>query len=328
MKSPLSGNEMKVVKELHEMSFRKEKFQVVFHTWFCEETGEKFEDEQFSALNYNQVINQYRVRHRIPFPEQIIAIRSKYDVSAARMSEILGLGANSWRNYEAGEVPAKSIATTIQMISNPLYFRDIILKCSELEDKERDKILKHIQKQISDIDWLSDPLFIFENQPEITTGFKRFNREKTKQVILYFAQQQQPYKTKMNKLLFYTDFWHFANNAQSITGLKYKAIQHGPVPNNYDVLFSAVANEEIIESYCTLTDNGELERFSPAQGRDFDPSLFSPSEIQTLEFISNKFKKTSAREIVEISHHEPAWLNNIDEKRIISFQYAFQLETF
>lgn len=327
MKSPLTGNEMRVVKELREMTFRKEKFQVVFHTYFCEETGEQFEDENFSTLNYNQVVNQYRVTHHIPFPEQICEIRSKYDVSAARMSEILGLGANSWRNYEAGEVPAKSIATTILMISNPKYFRDIILKCSELEDKERDKILKHIHKQLENIDWLGDPLFLFENQPDVTTGFKRFDREKTKQVILYFAQRQQPYKTKMNKLLFYTDFWHFRNNVQSITGLKYKAIQHGPVPNNYDVLFGSLTNEDIIESDCTLTDNGELERFFPAQGREFDPSIFSHDEMETLEYIANKFKNTSAREIVGISHNEPAWLNNIDDKRIISFQYAFHLET-
>ena len=189
---------MKVVKELREMTFRKEKFQVVFHTWLCEESAEQFEDEQFSALNFNQVVNQYRVRHRIPFPEQIIEIRSKYDLSAAKMSDILGLGTNSWRNYEAGEVPAKSIANTIQMISNPVYFRDIMLKCSELEDKERDKILKQIHKLTENTDRLCDPLFIFENQPDITTGFKSFNGEKTKQVIFYFAQQQYPYKTKMN----------------------------------------------------------------------------------------------------------------------------------
>lgn len=327
MKSPFTGNEMKVVKELREMTFRKETFPVVFHTWVCEETGEQFEDERFSALNYNQVVNQYRVRHHIPFPEQISELRSKYELSAARMSEILGLGANSWRNYEAGEVPSKANANLIQMISHPNHFRDVIVKCSELEDKERNKILKHIHKQLLNSDCMGDPLFLFENQPDITTGFKSFNRRKTKQIILYFARQQKPYKTKMNKLLFYSDFVHFQNNAQSITGLKYKAIQHGPVPNNYDVLFSGLSDDTIIDIDCMMTDNGELERFLPGKGADFDPSIFSPAEMETLEYISNRFKNTSAREIVEISHKEPAWLNNIDNKSIISFQFAFHLET-
>ena len=78
------------------------------------------------------------------------------------MSDILGLGANSWRNYEAGEVPSKANANLIQMISNPEYFRDIILKCSDLDEKEREKILKHIPK--SRENHCNDPLNVFQNQ--------------------------------------------------------------------------------------------------------------------------------------------------------------------
>jgi len=69
MKSPFTGKDMKVAKEWREMNFRKETFPVMFHYFICEDTGEQFEDELFSALNYNQVVNQYRVRHNIPFPE-------------------------------------------------------------------------------------------------------------------------------------------------------------------------------------------------------------------------------------------------------------------
>ncbi len=69
MKSPFTDKEMTVAKEMREMTFRKESFPVVFHYYVCEETKEQFEDEHFSTLNYNQVVNQYRVRHNIPFPE-------------------------------------------------------------------------------------------------------------------------------------------------------------------------------------------------------------------------------------------------------------------
>jgi len=74
MKSPVTENEMKVAREERYMTFRNETFQIVFHSYICEESGEQFEDEHFSALNYNQVVNQYRVRHHIPFPDQIIQI--------------------------------------------------------------------------------------------------------------------------------------------------------------------------------------------------------------------------------------------------------------
>ncbi len=327
MKSPFTGHEMKVAKEWRDMTFRKDTFSVLFHSYICDKTGEQFEDEHFSTLNYNQVVNQYRVRHHIPFPEQVCNIRLKYELSASKMSEILGMGANSWRNYESGEIPSKANANLIQMISQPENFRDYIQKYSELEEKERDKILKHIEKQRENPFYCNDQLYCFQNQPDMSSGFKSFDREKTKQVIFFFAERLKPYKTKMNKLLFYTDFVHFRSNVQSITGLKYVAIPHGPVPNNYEILFSRLTEEEIIDIDWTMTEYGLIERFLPSPKREFDQSLFSPAEIGTLEYVATKFKDHSAREIAEISHNEPAWKDNIEGKRIIPFYYAFELES-
>jgi len=326
MKSPFTGNEMKVVKEMRDMTFRKETFPVVFHYYRCEETGEQFEDERFSELNYNQAVNQYRVKHRIPFPEQIKAIREKYGQSAAKMSEILGMGANSWRNYEDDEVPSKTNANLIQMISKPESFEEYILKYSELEEKEREKILKHIQKRRTDSCLCSDLLCRFNNQPDITTGFKAFDRVKTEQVITYFAERLQPFKTKLNKLLFYADFSHFRNTAQSITGLRYNAIQFGPVPCSYDILFGTLADLDVIDIEYAMTPNGEVERILPNPEHPFDASLFSASELGVLDHISVHFKDTTAGEIAEISHHEAAWKENVNGKRIIPFTYAFGLE--
>lgn len=69
MESPITGKEMKIVKEWREMTFRKEVFVVLFYFYHCDDTGEKFEDEHFSALNYNQVVDQYQVRHSRLAPE-------------------------------------------------------------------------------------------------------------------------------------------------------------------------------------------------------------------------------------------------------------------
>ncbi len=326
MKSPITGKEMKVVKELREMIFRKEKFPVVFHYFLCEDTGEQFEDDYFSALNYNQVVNQYRVNHHIPFPEQIREIRAKYDLSAARMSDILGLGVNSWRQYEAGEVPSKANATLIQMISKPETFEDYIQRYSELEDKERDKILKHIQKLKSPSAICYDPLFPLDRQPDINSGFKPFDREKARQLIIYFAEKLRPYKTKLNKLLFYADFMQFRKCAQSITGLWYQAIPYGPVPTNYDLLYGFLSERGMIEIDYVLTQNGEAERILPKEEHPFDASIFTTEELVILEFLVGRFKDTTAGEIAEISHREPAWKENIDNKRIIPYTYAFSLE--
>ncbi|MCX6237110.1 MAG: DUF4065 domain-containing protein [Bacteroidia bacterium] len=327
MKSPITGKEMRVGKELRDMIYRKEIYSIWFHYYQCEDTEEKFEDEQFSTLNYNQVVNQYRVRYHVPFPEDIKEIRTKYELSAAKISDLLGMGANSWRNYEDGEIPSRANANLIQMISKPEGFEKYIKEYSGLEEKECDKILKPVLKLRTDSCFCNDPLYRFYFQPDITTGFKAFNREKTKNVILYFAERQSPYKTKMNKLLFYSDFVHFRNTAQSITGLKYAAIPLGPVPNHFEYLFEALVEEGIICKETTMTNYGEVEQILPSGEVHFDPSFFTTSELEALDYVANTFKDKSASEIADISHREPAWKDNIEGKKIIPFTYAFGLET-
>ena len=56
MLSPITGREMVVKKEWLKMNYRKEEFDVLFHTWHCVDSGESFEDEKFTNLNYEQVI--------------------------------------------------------------------------------------------------------------------------------------------------------------------------------------------------------------------------------------------------------------------------------
>ncbi len=70
-----------------------------------------------------QAYNQYRDKYNLPFPEEIKEIRAKYGVSATKMSEILGFGINSYRNYENGEVPNQSNANLIQLAKNPIQFK-------------------------------------------------------------------------------------------------------------------------------------------------------------------------------------------------------------
>ena len=129
MKSPFTGKEMSILKEWRSMSFRKEEFDVSFHIYKCEDTGEQFEDDAFAELNYNQLVNQYRAKHAIPFPEEIKNIREKYGLSAAKMSEILGFGTNTYRQYEAGEIPSTSNARLIQMAKDPKKFIEMVDLC-------------------------------------------------------------------------------------------------------------------------------------------------------------------------------------------------------
>ncbi len=89
----------------------------------------------------NQVFNQYRDKFNIPFPDEIRRIRKKYGLSAKRMSEILGFGVNSYRNYEAGEMPSIANAKLIQMVDDPSYFLDMVELCGTLDNEVKPKFI-------------------------------------------------------------------------------------------------------------------------------------------------------------------------------------------
>ena len=55
MKSPITGKEMTLVTEKRNMYFRKERFQIVFHYYKCEESGEQFTTTSMDEINLNQL---------------------------------------------------------------------------------------------------------------------------------------------------------------------------------------------------------------------------------------------------------------------------------
>jgi len=92
-------------------------------------------------------------------------------------------------------------------------------------------------------------------------------------------------------------------------------------------LFEALVEDGIVIKDYALTNYGEVERILPSGNLKFDKSLFSPSELESIKYIAEKFKEMSASDIAAVSHQEPAWKDNIDGKRIIPFHYAFEMVT-
>ena len=140
------------------------------------------------------------------------------------------------------------------------------------------------------------------------------------------TQRLQPYKTKMNKLLFYADFFSFRNTGYSISGIKYRAIQLGPVPENFQSLFEYLSNAGEFEIHTTIfPEEYTGEEFRAKEERPFNPELFSDAELETLEKVAARFSDFSVSDIVDHSHKEKAWLENQDTKQLISYMYAFEM---
>jgi len=331
MKSPFTNKEMTLAKERRSMEFRKEKFEIVFHYYKCEDSGEQFTTTSLDEVNLNQVYNQYRDKFNIPFPDEIIRIREKYSLAATKMSEILGFGVNSYRQYEAGEMPSVANAKLIQMVDDPKKFIDMVELCGTLDEKLKAKYIHKAQLLIEDrkrnIFSLNFKEYLLGNHlADIYSGYRNPNFEKFTEMVVYFSQKMEPFKTKMNKLLFYADFLMFKQSCFSISGVRYKAINMGPVPHNFQSIFEYLANNDEIDIVYTQFPQGYIgEQLKVRKDRAFNDKLFSETELKTLEKVATVFKSTTTNDIIELSHLENAWKKNEKDKSVISYEYAFEL---
>ena len=331
MKSPITGKEMKLIRERRSMDFRKETFDIVFHYFKCEDSGEQFTTTLLDEVNMNQVFNQYRDKFNIPFPDEIIRIREKYGLSAAKMSEILGFGINGYRQYESGEMPSIANAKLIQMADDPKRFIDMLELSGTLDDKTRTKLIQRAEllaeEKKRNIFKLNFKEYLMGNHlADIYSGYRNPDFDKFTEMVVYFSEKLAPFKTKMNKLLFYADFLMFKQSCFSISGMRYKAIDMGPVPNNFQSIFEYLANNDEIDIITTEFPSGYSgEQFKARKDRKFHADLFVESELKTLEKVATAFKDRSTLEMIKISHFEEAWKKNEKYKNVISYEYAFEL---
>lgn len=331
MKSPITGNEMKLIKDHGVLTYRKEDFKIVYHYYLCDESNEHFTTDEVDTVNMVQVYNQYREKYRVPFPDEIVNIREKYNVSAMKMSEILGLGANTYRLYETGEMPSVANGRLILSVKEPTEFlRQVDASAHLLNPRETDRI-KSTASDLLERERKSPWNRMFEEKiftrqsPDEFTGYREPKLAKIAHVIAFFSNCMDLYKTKLNKLFFYSDFCNYRDTGYSITGITYRAIQYGPVPAEYNKLYIKLCDDEQIS--VTEKDLGQgifVEQIRSC--KTFDPSLFSKSELKVLELIALTFKDKNTPEIVSKSHEETAWTENKDNKNFISYQkYAFSL---
>ncbi len=330
MISPFTGGEVILIKKPREHDFRGSKFDIVHHYYQCVDTGETFTDTRLDELNLNQVYNHYREKEGIPFPDEISAYRKQYDLPATKMSQILGFGVNMYARYESGEIPNVSNGRMINICKDADVFKTYFLQSTSQQfvDKEKESILKKIEKAVElkreRLDFEFEKYAALGNtQRGIYTGFVAPNLNKARAMVVYFARLCQPFTTKMNKLLFYADFLNYKRTGYSISGMTYQAIPRGPVPQRYDGLYGNVS--DIVERKDEFFPNDVAgERLTTKQ--EFNVSLFNEEELKTLEAIADRFKMTPTKDIVSISHNEPAWLENEKTRNLISYKYAFDLK--
>ena len=325
MKSPFSEGNAVLHCEPSTLMFRKENFNYIHQFYECEDTKERFSTTELDEANIAQVYNQYRAKYGIPFPEEIKRIRQHYALSATKMSEILGFGENQYRLYENGDMPSEANGKVLMSIMNPEIFRSFVENArGQFSEEEFAKIMSKSEAW----DKMKYPPYVMEYmfhnvRRSIYNGFATQSIDKLKNILLYFIERGDGvFFTKMNKLLFYTDFLAYRMTGKGMTGLCYKAIAHGPVPLHWDRVYSFYneINQEIVQYPDGRAGTKLVSNLSP------DMTYFSEDEKEMLEYVYQRFKKETPTQISETSHQEDAWKKYLNSDRLISFEMAFSLK--
>ena len=329
MTSPFTGGQCTLKNEVREVTYRKEKFEYVAQFWVCNDTGEEFTTSEQDGASIAQVYNRYREKYGIPYVDEIVGLRKRYGLSCASMSAILGFGPNQWRLYEQGEVPSVSNGRMIRSAMNPMVMLDLIENAGNcISESER----KNIKKKVEDAAKAEDSTIIrkykesriFIHKRGATNGYAPESLERLKNILLYVLDRcGDVWYTKMNKILFYIDFLSYREHGIALTGLTYRAIGFGPVPEKWERVFSEFdAVQQVPKA------EGEYEGCILTGMEKPNLEAFSIEERIILDKVCDKFKDTSARTISTISHNEDAWKDCHASHALIPYSKAFNLKAF
>jgi hypothetical protein len=144
-----------------------------------------------------------------------------------------------------------------------------------------------------------------------------FNEEKLCELILYIADRsagdKRFGKTKLLKLLAYSDFEAYQRLGRPITGAHYRKLPHGPAPREAPLALEILEERDEIEE-APVTFFGRAQRRYRAR-RPARPELFTRDELAIVDEILERFKHYSGSDIAHASH-----------KDFIGWQMAGELE--
>ncbi len=145
------------------------------------------------------------------------------------------------------------------------------------------------------------------------------NYTKYKQMILAFLRNSgsndgKMTKTKLAKLLYLADFAWFYKHLESMSGMSYRKITYGPVPDNY---FRAI--DEMFEDGTINVDNTKNDAFMISEtdaGKQEKLSELNNEEKGMINDISKKWKEKRTQDIVKFTHEQLPYLICEDDEII------------
>ncbi|MBR5789115.1 MAG: DUF4065 domain-containing protein [Lachnospiraceae bacterium] len=320
--------ETKIIVKNEEYTVCGEQVMVEARVLTCAECGEELFSEELDNETLLSAYNEYRKRHRLLSAEEIKEIREQYQLSQRGFAKLLNWGDKTIYRYENGSIQDKAHNSLMLFLREPENMR-IYLNENEvlLAERQKARLLAVVDKLINNEKRHTEQRFLeafFDATPSEDTGYKAFDYDKACAMVLFFANKNTNLlKTKLMKLLNYSDMIFYKENGVSISGMKYAHLPYGPVPVNFDILLGTMEADHIARIE-VIYDNG-YERHQVIPEGDVPINALSEAELAVLDRIYKKFENYGSAEISNYSHKEKGYIRTkIGE--VISYSYAKDIE--
>ncbi len=131
--------------------------------------------------------------------------------------------------------------------------------------------------------------------------------EKYKQMMFFILKNigKKIPKTKLAKLLYLVDFTWYYNTYESMSGMRYRKMTHGPVPNNFFSILGEVEERGLLNK-----KNGDIAEFYELSeaGKNVKDNLLNLEEKKMINKIVKKWKDKNVQEIVSFTHNQIPYL--------------------
>jgi len=297
----------------------------------CQKCGTKIFDEERDSRNLEKAYSHYREKHDLLPPDEIRIIREKYGLSQRALSRLLGWGEITIHRYESGTIQDNAHDSLLRLIKNPQNIQAFLEANrnklpSYLAARLEKRITSFLQEDKEQAFQISLERLVSHQYMDLTSGFKEYDLEKFKNMILYLVKRLDGVlKVKLNKLLWYCDFLHFKETSVSITGSQYIRLKYGQVPDNYERIIGTMQPELLDKDEIPFNTKDGIQI-----GEEFtalvepDESIFSEKEIQVMDFVADTFRNDTSTSIMHKSHQETAY-KKCEDGDIISYKYAKEL---
>jgi len=208
----------------------------------CPVCAQEFVDANGMERNLEAAYAVYRERHGVPSPADIRALRAKYGASQKAFGLILGFGELTINSYEQGALPDEPNSNLLRLVESPENFRSLykgaLDKIGPIQKRRIESSLAALPRtKKQEYVWDARNAYCGDTtEVSIYTGFTQPDKTKLLRLVqaILVRRETRIYKTSILKLLVYSDCLYCREHSVSMTGWRYAAIDHGPVPDEFN----------------------------------------------------------------------------------------------